>query len=76
MPESQAAVLRKLRACAARYEKAQATMEALTVERGDLFVAARECDPPITWKAIADIFGVTEAAITQKVKRHQRSDAA
>lgn len=38
-------------------------------ERTVIYVAGRELDPPMTYKEIAAVYGITEAAVMQKVKR-------
>lgn len=56
-----------------RLDKASAALDAIQHERAALYVEARELDPPITYKTIADIFGTTEAAAIQMVTRQQKA---
>lgn len=62
--------VKNLRRLAARYNRAVAHLAALEDDRAEAYLAARALDPPVTFKAIADAFGVTEAAVMQKIKRH------
>lgn len=54
---------------ARRFEQAQAKVAAMEDERADLYIAARSIDPPLTFRQIAATFGVTEAAVMQKINR-------
>ena len=67
---SQRVVLRRLEANRRKLERLNEVLEALEAARGDLYLAARSADPPVTYADIANVYGVTEAAIIQKVKRH------
>ena len=60
----------KLRALHKRHARTTGQLDQLEDERTKLYLEARALDPPMTFKEIADIFGVTEAAVMQKVKRH------
>lgn len=66
---SQRAALTRLRRVRDRLEKATAILTLIEEERAAAYLAARDCDPPITFKAIADVFGITEAAVMQKSKK-------
>lgn len=70
--DDRAAVQKRLRSLARRYNRATATLAKLERERADLYQEARACTPPITFKWIADTFGVTEAAVMQKLRREAR----
>lgn len=69
MPSEQQAMLKQLGKLHARYERAVATLAELEVERAEMYQAARDLDPPLTFRAIAGVFGVTEAAVMQKLRR-------
>ena len=71
----QRAILRKLKALNHRYSKALAIVNECEIERGDLYLEARALTPPVTFRDLADVFGVTEAAVMQKVKRHSQRPA-
>lgn len=71
-----ATVRRRLRALHGRYSRAQRAMKAYEEERTALYIEARALVPPMTFKEIADIFGVTEAAVMQKVKRYHDAERA
>lgn len=60
----------QLRALHKRHTRASMTLAECEAQRTTLYLQARALDPPMTFKEIADIFGVTEAAVMQKVKRH------
>lgn len=66
-----AKVRRRLERLKVRHDRATATLQAIEDERAALYVEARELQPALTYKAIADIFDVTEAAIIQKVNRER-----
>lgn len=44
-------------------------------DRADLFVQGRDLDPPVTFAEIAEIAGVTPAAVKQVVRREQSRPA-
>lgn len=67
-------MLKSLRQLHARYEKATAALQAIEDERAELYLAARSMDPPMTFRAIANVFGVTEAAVMQKLRRAAAAD--
>ena len=69
-PEQQRMVTR-LQAFERKYAKVAGVLADLEAERSRLYVEARELDPPVTFRDIAGVFGVTEAAVMQKIKRHQ-----
>lgn len=70
---AQRQMLRRLTTFRRRYLRDAARAEATEQARTDLYLAARELDPPLTFKDIADVFEVTEAAVMQKVRRHEVS---
>lgn len=72
----QQTVLRKLKRCHVQYTRATAAVEALEEERLALYLEARRCSPPITFRAIAAVFEVTEAAVMQKLRRAEAGDKA
>ena len=53
-------------------EALQAKLDEVERDRADLYVKARSLDPPIEVRQIAKIYGLTEAAVSQKVKRAVR----
>ncbi len=70
------AVIRKLRTVAKRHDRASAALAAAERERTEVYLEARAVEPPVTFREIADIFGVTEAAVMQKLKREEVSVAS
>ena len=70
------AVLRRMTSVRARLRAANARVAELEAERTEVYRAARQLDPPVTYRYLADHFGVTEAAIMQKLKRDDRRTAA
>lgn len=76
LPASHRAMVRRLSTIRRRLERVNASWKALEDERTQAYLAARALDPPMTFKAIADVFGVTEAAVMQKVTRHEKAQAA
>lgn len=71
----QSRMLRDMRTFAKRFEAKQAEVAKMENDRADLYIAARAIDPPLTFRVIADTFGVTEAAVMQKIKRHNGTAA-
>jgi hypothetical protein len=69
MATERQATITRMRAFARKYRRALATVETLERERLTVYQEARACDPPVTFKEIADTFGITEAAVMQKIKR-------
>jgi hypothetical protein len=67
-------MLARLRSLHGRHKKAVDRLEALEQERAELYLEARAMTPPITFKSIAAIFEVTEAAIMQKLRRERESN--
>lgn len=63
----QRAIAAKLERFAAKYRKAAAGLAALEDERTALYLEARAAG--VTFRDIAAAFGVTEAAVMQKIKR-------
>lgn len=61
--------MRKLRALHRRYTRAMTRVDEIEELRSQAYFEARSLDPPLTYKTIAEVFGVTEAAIMQKEKR-------
>lgn len=70
---AQRQMLRRLTTFRKKYQRDTARAEATEQARTDLYLAARELDPPLTFKDIADVFEVTEAAVMQKVRRDEVS---
>lgn len=75
-PKTHVAMVRRLARLRGRLERANEQVRQLEAARTQLYVEARELDPPMTFKAIADVFGVTEAAVMQKVTRAARAAEA
>ena len=63
----QRAVVAKLERFSTKYRKTTATLSALEDERTALYLEARAAG--VTFRDIAAVFGVTEAAVMQKIKR-------
>lgn len=68
-------VLRRIRSVAGRYQRGKERMELLEAERTSVYREARALEPPITFATLAREFGVTEAAIMQKINRQDDRDA-
>ena len=64
------ALLRSMRALAARRAKAASVLTAIDQARVPLYEQARAFDPPLTFREIAECFGVTTTAIQQACVRH------
>jgi hypothetical protein len=62
---SQEVVLDQLRSVAAKV----ATLEELHEHKIELAIKAREMDPPVKWREIADALGMSEQAILQLTRR-------
>lgn len=62
-------ITRRLRALKRRHDRVTASLHAVEEQRAVLYLEAR--DLGLTFKAIADIFGITEAAVMQKITRYQ-----
>lgn len=60
----------------ARYRVLSTAMDKLEAQRGELYLRGRALDPPMTYKALAAIFEVTQAAIQQKERRILEARAA
>lgn len=75
MASEQSAMRRSLRGLARRHASMIERAQVVEQERTAAYMAARALTPPLTFKEIADIFGVTEAAVMQKVKRHLDAEA-
>lgn len=73
-PEQRKMVTR-LRQFKRRYDRQMAKARAIEDERTDQYLAARAVTPPLTYAHIADLFGVTEAAVMQKVRRGEKAAA-
>lgn len=56
--------------------RARAHLEKVEAQRTALYLEARRLEPPVTIKALADAYGVTEAAIMQKVNRGLEEERA
>lgn len=75
MANDPAVILRRMKTLRTRLAKASVALAALEEQRLQLYVDARACEPPITFKQIADEFGITEAAVMQKINRSSRGAA-
>jgi hypothetical protein len=64
--------LRRLTKLAERHRQLSSSLAKVDAEVTDAIFDARALDPPITKKVLGDLFGVTEAAITQRMKRSGR----
>lgn len=62
-------VMRKLRALHRRYTRTMQRVDECEVLRSELYAEARALTPPITFKSIAAVFDISEAAVMQKLKR-------
>lgn len=69
------AVTRKMVRHRARYERATGNVAALEDERAELYEEARRLDPPMTFREIAAVYGITEAAVMQKIRRREKAAA-
>lgn len=68
-------MFKRMRNFKLRYDKAMIRAANIEQQRTDLYLAARLTNPPITYQEIADVFGVTEAAVMQKVRRDEAARA-
>lgn len=68
-------MFRRMRTFKVGYDRSVARAQAKEQARTALYLAARQTRPPITYQEIADVFGVTEAAVMQKVRRHEAAQA-
>lgn len=75
-PASRTAVVAKLRRLKVRHDRATAALLALEEERVALYQEARDLDPAITFREIAGIFEITEAAVMQKLRRGEKASAS
>lgn len=66
-----AGFVRSLKALARRHRHTVELLARLDEERATAYEAARALDPPMTLRQLADIFGVSEAAITQHISRRR-----
>lgn len=64
-----AEVMKRLRDFARRYNAAIRRRDEVEEARSRLYVEARSLEPPITYKVIGQVFGVSEAAVMQKERR-------
>lgn len=69
----QARMLKLLASHAKLYQRTQNRIDELWRERVDLYAAARELKPPLTFRQIAEVFGITEAAVMQMHARGNRA---
>lgn len=65
----EAGMLAELRALNQRMKRATTSLDECERQRSELYAKARAMDPPLTFKQIADVFGVTPAAVMQKLDR-------
>lgn len=70
-PNDRQQMLARLRRLHARHQRAVTRVVALEDEKAELFAEARRLDPPLTFKSMAAIFGVTEAAVMQHLTRRK-----
>lgn len=70
-----APMVARLRRLRRSLDLANARVRALEDRRTALYLEARQLDPPMTYMAIAKAFGVTEAAVMQKVSRAAAAEA-
>lgn len=75
LPPGHRAMIRRLTGIKSKLERANLQVRALEEARTAAYLDARALEPPMTFKAIADVFGVTEAAVMQKVSRHAAAQA-
>lgn len=68
-PDEREALVVEMREFQARYQATGATMAELEDLRGEFYMRARALPKPITYAELADIFGVTPAAIQHKERR-------
>lgn len=59
----------KLIRCQRRRDAAAAALGKVENERNQLIVEARKVTPPVTIAKLAELLGVTEAAVTQRLHR-------
>lgn len=69
VPEEQRALAQRMREFRSRYKVLAAGMEKMEAQRAALYVEGRKLDPPMTFREMADIFGITQAAVMQSVDR-------
>ena len=62
-------MLAYMRRFAKQFEAAHAKVAAMEEQRADLYIQARALTPPLTFRQIAQTFGVTESAVMQKISR-------
>lgn len=72
----QAALLKRMRKMRAQYEKVLARAETMWDQRGAVYEEARALDPPLTYAQIAEAFGITQAAVMQKIAKVNRQREA
>lgn len=71
-PDSAAAILADLAVVRARLELVEDERDALYADRLALFWAGRCVDPPVHQRAMADVLGVTEVAVTQALAKDRK----
>lgn len=69
-------MLAELRALNQRMKRATTSLDECERLRSELYAKARAMDPPLTFKQIADVFGVTPAAVMQKLDRANEQAAS
>lgn len=67
-------VMRRLRALHRRYTRTMQRVDECEELRSQLYAEARALDPPITYKSIAAVFDVSEAAVMQKERRWKENN--
>lgn len=67
----QRVVLRKGKALARRHARMLARVDEIEEARTDVYEQGRAIDPPVTYQALADLFGVTTQSVIQKLNRRK-----
>lgn len=71
--KAHATVVRRMQRFRVRYDRATTALQQLEDERAELYEAARQLDPPMTFREIAAVFEITEAAVMQKMRRRAKA---
>lgn len=74
--DERARVRRKMQRFAQRGVKVNQALNDYRDELTAVYMEGRQLDPPMTYKEIAEIFGITEAAVVQKVNKPRESQAS
>lgn len=73
MPRTSEAVLTDLTETATALADAVAAVDALREKRESLWAEARQADPPVTMRALAEASGVSEPLVIRTMKAHRAS---